>query len=57
MEKNLSRSSLFRAKMKIEATKKQEESEKKSKADKSEYFYSVRRHRLPEENIGKEPGE
>ena len=56
---NISRSTIFRNKMKIEAAKRQEQEElsRKPKINKSVYFYSDRRTRLPEKNIGKEPGE
>jgi len=58
MKENISRSSIFRNKMKIEASKKpKEELAGKSKISRSEYFSSNRKIRIPEENIGKEPGE
>ena len=57
MKENISRSTIFRSKMKIEASNKKEEVSGKTKINRSEYFYSHRRTSLPEENIGKEPGE
>jgi len=50
MKENISRSSIFRSKMKMEAEKKKTESQefsKKVKTHKSEYFYSDRRTSLP----------
>ena len=58
MNENISRSTIFRNKMKIEASKKQEElSSIKPKINKSVYLFANKRSRLTEENIGKEPGE
>ncbi len=51
MSENISRSSIFRSKMKMEASKgKNEESSKKIKPQRSEYFNSARRTHLPQKN-------
>ena len=51
MNDNISRSTIFRNKMKMEAKKRrEEESSKKIKPQRSEYFYSARRTHLPQSN-------
>ena len=60
-KENISRSSIFRSKMKMEASKRIEEmKEKESSREKklrSKYFYTARRINLSKKSIGREPGE
>ena len=53
MKENISRSSIFRSKMKMEASKMKEESSEKNKIIRSKYFNSARRTHLPEKDIEK----
>jgi len=51
MKENISRSSIFRSKMKLEATKKRENENLNQDNKKSQFYHLNRRTNLPRENI------